>query len=248
MSKTLISAAEVEPAAKTLVSAAKAEPVESTPTARPGPALAGPSAARERRERPQVRPCSPPGADREPVETPTSTPTSLIVLGVIAVAALIGVAVFSVRPRLRRPVRRPGRRSARHDDLGSDDGGDQSPCPPRRPAATTWADRVHVRCLASATAPTTSSSSTVVAPEDDEKKPLSWRIIQALNRGKAARAYDLAVQYTSSSPNSAKAWQMRGWHDARCSSARTRRPRSGSARTLAPPGSDLAAECRSLSQ
>jgi len=90
------------------------------------------------------------------------------------------------------------------------------------------------------------SASASVAPEDDEKKPLSWRIITALNRGKTSRAYDLAVQYTSSSPGNAKAWQMRGGVEMQL--GKNAKASFRKCAELAAPDSDLAHECKSLSE
>jgi CheY-like chemotaxis protein len=101
---------------------------------------------------------------------------------------------------------------------------------------------------ATATKPSTASASGSgeVAPEDDEKKPLSWRIIQALNHGKSSRAYDLAVQYTTSSPNNAKAWQMRGGVELQV--GKNAKASFKRCADLAPPDSDLARECKALSE
>ncbi len=95
-------------------------------------------------------------------------------------------------------------------------------------------------------ASTSSSASVEVAPEDDEKKPLAWRVVTALNRGKTARAYDLAVQYTQSSPNNPKAWQMRGGVEMQL--GKNAKASFRRCADLAPPDSDLASECRALSQ
>jgi hypothetical protein len=99
----------------------------------------------------------------------------------------------------------------------------------------------------SATASASASASTgEVAPEDDEKKPLSWRVITALSRGKTARAYDLAVQYTQAAPNNPKAWQMRGGVEMQL--GKNAKASFKRCADLAPPDSDLANECRALSQ
>ena len=91
-----------------------------------------------------------------------------------------------------------------------------------------------------------SASAEPVAPEDDEKKPLSFRVITAMSKGKTAKAYDLAVQYTQAAPNNPKAWQMRGGVELQLGkSAKASFKRCAD---LAAPDSDLQHECRALSE
>lgn len=119
-----------------------------------------------------------------------------------------------------------------------------SETPPATTSTASGATTTSAPDTASSTS--TSTSTEPLAPEDDEKKPLSFRVIAALNKGKTAKAYDLAVQYTRSSPGNPKAWQMRGGVELQL--GKNAKPSFKKCAELAPVDSDLAHECRSLSE
>lgn len=94
--------------------------------------------------------------------------------------------------------------------------------------------------------PAAGSGSPHAAPRaaDDESLPLQTRVMRALEAGQASKAVGLATQLTGRSPGSASAWQLRG--AAEQAAGRGGKSSFKRCAELAPEGSALAAECRSL--
>lgn len=187
----------------------------------------------------------------DPVETPTNSRAVPIAIATAVLFALIALAAYAMR---QPPQPSPSGAADTAKTAPIPTGGDAAPATTSSAVPTTATPEPSTApepgASASATGPapsaSASASSAEVAPEDDEKKPLSWRIVQALSRGKTARAYDLAVQYTSTAPNNPRAWQMRGGVEQQL--GRNAKASFKKCADLAPPDSELQQECRVLSQ
>ena len=81
-------------------------------------------------------------------------------------------------------------------------------------------------------------------PGDEESLPLTTRVMRALEANQASKAVQLAAQLTNRSPGSASAWQLRG--AAEQAAGQGGKSSFKRCAELAPAGSALAAECRSL--
>jgi hypothetical protein len=180
----------------------------------------------------------------DPVETPTNSRAVPIAVGAIVLFALIAVAAYAMRgpaPTSSPPATADTVRT----DASHATTGDVAPTTAPGPT-TSLTTAPSASDPPSSTAPSASASGTGVAPEDDEKKPLQWRIQQALARGKTVRAYDLAVQYTTSSPNSPRAWYLRGGVEQQL--GKNAKASYRKCAELAPLDSDLQTECSVLGQ
>ena len=82
------------------------------------------------------------------------------------------------------------------------------------------------------------------APADDDNAPLTVRIMRAMEAGQAGKAMQLAQQLTGGSPGSASAWHLRG--AAEQAAGRGGKASFRKCAELAPPDSDLGAECKAL--
>ncbi len=190
----------------------------------------------------------------EPVETPTNSRTWPIVIATAVILAIVAAASYAMRssPSSPTPV---GTSSTASTTATTATTSEAATTTTSSEAATTTsssepstAGATEPSASASSTgpAPSASASASEVAPEDDEKKPMAWRIVQALSRGKTARAYDLAVQFTSRSPNNPRAWHMRGGVEQQL--GRNAKASFKRCADLAAPESDLQQECRALAQ
>ncbi len=182
--------------------------------------------------------------DDEEIETP-ETKNRIVPIVVVTVVAIITLLLTN------HFLRNPSRSQSALGETSTTSGATTTSAPvtasttSETPPETTSTSSDPATASTSETA-TATTSSEPLAPEDDEKKPLSFRIIAALNKSKTAKAYDLAVQYTRSSPGNPKAWQMRGGVELQL--GKNAKPSFKKCADLAPPDSDLAHECRSLSE
>ena len=196
------------------------------------------------------RPLSGPPPRRDPddedaVDTPGAKSKLVPILIVVAVGVVTLLLLNYFLPRGTQPPA-SGLGATTASSLTTSSAPATSSTSSETPPATTSTASAATTTSAADTASSTSTSTEPLAPEDDEKKPLSFRIIAALNKSKTAKAYDLAVQYTRSSPGNPKAWQMRGGVELQL--GKNAKPSFKKCADLAPVDSDLAHECRSLSE
>ena len=237
--------------------ASKPEPVKTPTPASTKPRTEGRSGDKPPASRPGAlrseRPPAVPAYD-DPVETPTNSRTVPILIAAAVVLAIVGAIAYAMRspPPSSTPVgtvdtarttATTATSSAPATTSSAEPAVTTAPEPSTAPTAEPTAS---ASSSASAPSASASASGTEVAPEDDEKKPLRWRIVQALSRGKTARAYDLAVQYTNAAPNNPSAWQMRGGVEQQL--GKNAKASFKKCAELAPADSELQAECRALSQ